>query len=77
MVKQGRRQDLPEGGLGSPTMGLNKRIEVTFLCIRTQFSVENSPTDTKFFPVGRGGGKHSPTRGLQPPAPPPSCVNPG
>ena len=37
---------------GFPDRGLIIRIEGIFLCIRTQFSVENSPTDTKFFPDG-------------------------
>ena len=36
--------------------GLNNRIENIFLCIRTQFSVETSPTDKKFFRNGGGGG---------------------
>ena len=45
--RQGGRQDLPDGGLGSPTGGLNNRIEGIFLCNVTQFSVKNSPTDTK------------------------------
>ena len=45
-------QDLPDGGLDSQTGGLNNRIKGIFLCIRTQFFVKNSPTDTKFFPYG-------------------------
>ena len=40
----------PTGGLGSLTEGLNNRIEGIFLCIITQFSVKNSPTDRKYFP---------------------------
>ena len=42
----------PMRGLGSPTRGLinSNRIEGIFLCIITQFSVGNSPTDTIFFP---------------------------
>ena len=39
-----------------PTGGLKSRIDGIFLCTRMQFSVKNSPTDTKFFPVGGGGG---------------------
>ena len=40
------------GGLGSPTGGLNNRIEGIFLCIMAQFPVKSSPTETKFFPDG-------------------------
>ena len=54
------------GGLGSPTLGLNNRIEGIFLCIIAQFSVKYSPTDTKFIP---DGGLTLPDEGLQPPAP--------
>ena len=47
------RQDLPDGGrLGSLRGGLNKRIEGIFICIITQFTVENLPTYTIFFPTG-------------------------
>ena len=43
-------------GAGFPYRGLNIRIVDIFLCIVTQFSVKNSPADTKFFPDGGGGG---------------------
>ena len=32
--------------------GVNNRIEGIFLCIRMKFPVNNSPTDSKFFPDG-------------------------
>ena len=42
--------------LGSPTGGLNNKIEGIIRCIITQSSVKNSQTDKKFFPDGGGGG---------------------
>ena len=64
---QGWRQDLPDWGVGFPNRGLNNRIEGLFLCIIKQFSIKNSPTDTKFFP---DGGVTLPEEGATAPQPP-------
>ena len=73
-IQQGWHQILPDWGLGFPTVELKKRIEGTFLCVKTQFSIKNSLSDMKFFPDR--GGQTLPGEGATAPPPAPSGATP-
>ena len=73
-IQQGWHQILPDWGLGFPTVELKKRIEGTFLCVKTQFSIKNSLSDMKFFPDR--GGQTLPGEGATAPPPQPPLVPP-
>ena len=68
VLGRGGARICPTRGLGSPTRGLNYRIEGIFLCNITQFSVEKFPDRHEIFP--RWGGGTFPDEGAIAPPPP-------